>query len=180
MAESQQLIAKKMKKIGLLSDTHGYLDPAVLEHFKACDEIWHAGDVGNPEVIEKLEAFKPLRAVSGNIDGQAVRLLAPVDQRFEVEGLAIWITHIGGYPPRYNPTVKSQLRNAPPDIFVCGHSHILRVMRDPALGKLLYLNPGAAGREGFHKMRTLLRFSLDAGKVKDMEVVELGLRGAIQ
>ncbi len=167
-----------MKRIGLISDTHGYLDSAVFEHFKVCDELWHAGDVGSAEIITQLESFKPLRAVSGNIDGQSVRVLAPENQHFEVEGFDVWITHIGGYPPRYNPTVKPQLRSRTPDIFVCGHSHILRVMRDPVLGKLLYLNPGAAGREGFHKMRTLLRFTLDAGKVKDMEVVELGLRGA--
>ena len=169
-----------MKRIGLISDTHGYLDEAVFQHFAECDEIWHAGDVGNPEVIEKLETFKPLRAVSGNIDGQAVRLMAPENQRFELEGLSVWITHIGGYPPRYNPVVRPQLQRDPPAIFVCGHSHILRVMRDPALNNTLYINPGAAGKEGFHKMRTILRFTLDAGKIKDMEVVELGLRGALE
>lgn len=169
-----------MKRIGLISDTHGYLDDAVFQHFAECDEIWHAGDVGNPEVIEKLETFKPLRAVSGNIDGQAVRLMAPENQRFELEGLSVWITHIGGYPPRYNPVVRPQLQRDPPAIFVCGHSHILRVMRDPALNNTLYINPGAAGKEGFHKMRTILRFTLDAGKIKDMEVVELGLRGALE
>ncbi len=168
-----------MKRIGLISDTHGFLDEAVFEHYRNCDEIWHAGDVGSATIIDKLQEFKPLRAVSGNIDGQSVRSLAPEDQRFEIEGLRVWITHIGGYPPRYNKMVKPQLRSEPPDIFVCGHSHILRVMRDPALSNMLYLNPGAAGREGFHKMRTLLRFSLDSGKVRDMEVVELGLRGAI-
>lgn len=168
-----------MKRIGLISDTHGYLDEAVFEHFRDCDEIWHAGDVGDAAILEQLVAFKPLRAVSGNIDGQSVRSIAPEDQHFELEGVRVWITHIGGYPPRYNPTVKPQLKIETPDIFVCGHSHILRVMRDPALANMLYLNPGAAGREGFHKMRTLLRFSLDNRKVKDMEVVELGLRGAI-
>lgn len=169
-----------MKRIGLISDTHGYLDDAVFQHFAECDEIWHAGDVGNPEVIEKLEAFKPVRAVSGNIDGQAVRLMAPENQRFELEGLSVWITHIGGYPPRYNPVVRPQLQRDPPAIFVCGHSHILRVMRDSSLSNMLYINPGAAGKEGFHKMRTILRFTLDAGKIKDMEVVELGLRGALE
>ncbi|GHB82462.1 metallophosphoesterase family protein [Persicitalea jodogahamensis] len=169
-----------MKRIGLISDTHGYLDEAVFDHFKACDEIWHAGDIGTGEIITKLEAFKPLRAVSGNIDGQSIRAMVPENQHFEVEGVHIWITHIGGYPPRYNPQVRPALRAQTPDIFVCGHSHILRVMRDPALSNMLYLNPGAAGKEGFHKMRTLLRFSIESGKVKDMEVVELGLRGAIK
>jgi len=169
-----------MKRIGLISDTHGYLDEAVFKHFKECDEIWHAGDVGDANILERLTTFKPFRAVSGNIDGQSVRGLAPDDQHFELEGFKVWITHIGGYPPRYNPAVKAQLRNEIPNIFVCGHSHILRVMRDPALANMLYLNPGAAGREGFHKMRTLLRFSLDQGKVKDMEVVELGLRGTLK
>ena len=168
-----------MKRIGLISDTHGYLDETVFEHFRDCDEIWHAGDVGDAQIIEHLADFKTLRAVSGNIDGQSIRSLVPEDQHFELEGFKVWITHIGGYPPRYNPIVKPQLRSETPNIFVCGHSHILRVMRDPALSNLLYLNPGAAGREGFHKMRTLLRFSMDAGKVRDMEVVELGLRGAI-
>ncbi|WP_373515075.1 metallophosphoesterase [Persicitalea sp.] len=168
-----------MKRIGLISDTHGYLDEDVLTHFKECDEIWHAGDVGDAGIIEKLSDFKPLRAVSGNIDGQSVRSLVPEDQRFEMEGMKIWITHIGGYPPRYNKMVKPVLRRDIPDVFVCGHSHILRVMRDPALSNLLYLNPGAAGREGFHRMRTLLRFTLDVGKVRNMEVIELGLRGSI-
>lgn len=168
-----------MKRIGLISDTHGFLDEAVFQHFEECDEIWHAGDVGDAKILERLEEFKLLRAVSGNIDGQSVRSLAPEDQHFNLEGFKVWITHIGGYPPRYNPKVKPLLRVETPDIFVCGHSHILRVMRDPALSNMLYLNPGAAGREGFHKMRTLLRFSLDKGKVKDMEVVELGKRGEI-
>jgi putative phosphoesterase len=168
-----------MKRIGLISDTHGHLDEAVFQHFAACDEIWHAGDVGNVEILDRLESFKLLRVVYGNIDGSAVRLRSVENLHFELEGFKIWMTHIGGAPPGYNPAVRPTLRAQPPDIFVCGHSHILRVMRDPALHNMLYMNPGAAGREGFHKMRTLLRFNLDSGKIKDMEVVELGLRGAI-
>lgn len=169
-----------MKRIGLISDTHAYLDDAVFQHFAACDEIWHAGDVGNVEILDRLEAFKPLRVVFGNIDGSAVRRHSVENLHFELEGFKIWMTHIGGAPPRYNPTVRPTLRAQTPDIFVCGHSHILRVLRDPALNNMLYMNPGAAGKEGFHKMRTLLRFTLETGKIKDMEVVELGLRGAIQ
>lgn len=169
-----------MKRIGLISDTHGYLDDAVFQHFDECHEVWHAGDVGNVEILDRLEAFKPLRVVYGNIDGRAVQLRSAENLDFELEGFRIWMTHIGGAPPRYNPIVRPQLQRAPPAIFVCGHSHILRVIRDPALQNMLYINPGAAGKEGFHKMRTLLRFSLDTGKIKDMEVVELGKRGALE
>ncbi|MPR36994.1 metallophosphoesterase family protein [Salmonirosea aquatica] len=169
-----------MKRIGLISDTHSHLDEAVFLHFKNCDEIWHAGDVGHVDILNRLEAYKPLRVVYGNIDGKPVQLRSKENLHFELEGFHVWMTHIGGAPPRYNPTVRPELRTETPDIFVCGHSHILRVLRDPALNNMLYLNPGAAGKEGFHKMRTLLRFSLDSGKIKAMEVVELGLRGAIQ
>lgn len=166
-------------KIGLLSDTHGYLDDKILGYFDSCDEIWHAGDIGNLEVADKLAAFKPLRAVYGNVDDASVRRAHPENARFHCEGLDVRITHIGGYPPRYIPAVLQELRQRPPDIFVCGHSHILRVMHDPKLGKLLYLNPGAAGQHGFHHMKTLLRFDVHAGKVSGMEVIELGKRGAI-
>ncbi|MFN8346741.1 MAG: metallophosphoesterase family protein [Spirosomataceae bacterium] len=168
-----------MIRIGLLSDTHYYLDEAVFEHFKNCDEIWHAGDVGTVEIITQLEKFKPVRAVYGNIDPKEVRWQIPEHQRFESEGFRIWMTHIGGAPPNYNPQVRPELKNNTPDIFVCGHSHILRVMRDPKMNNMLYLNPGAAGREGFHKVRTLLRFTLDNRKISDLEVIELGKRGAI-
>ncbi|GAB2770487.1 metallophosphoesterase family protein [Rhabdobacter roseus] len=168
-----------MLKIGLLSDTHGYLDPALFQHFAPCDELWHAGDVGDAGIIEQLENFKPLRVVYGNIDGKEVKLRSEENCRFELEGFRVWMTHIGGYPPRYNPQVRPQLLAQPPHIFVCGHSHILRVMRDPKLGQMLYLNPGAAGREGFHKVRTALRFSLHEGQIANMEVVELGLRSAL-
>ena len=166
-------------KIGLLSDTHGYLDHKVLDYFELCEEIWHAGDIGNLEIANKLAAFKPLRAVYGNVDDASVRRVHPENARFDCEGLDVWITHIGGYPPRYTPEILRELRQRPPDIFVCGHSHILRVMHDPKLNKLLYLNPGAAGQHGFHHVKTLLRFDVQSGKVSGMEAIELGKRGAI-
>lgn len=164
-------------KIGLLSDTHGFFDPRIVDHFSQCDEIWHGGDIGDLSVVQALENFKPLRAVYGNIDDKDIQARFPEDLFFECEGLSVWMTHIGGAPPRYNPRVKKMLKTRVPDIFVCGHSHILRVARDPAYGGMLYLNPGAAGQQGFHHMRTLLRFDISAGQVGSMEVVELGRRG---
>lgn len=161
-----------MTRIGLLSDTHSYLDPQIFAHFDTCDEVWHAGDVGNPAVIDQLKAFRPLRIVCGNIDREASDL--PSHQRFRLEELDVWITHIGGTPPRYNPAVRPNLQTNPPNIFVCGHSHILKVVRDQVLNNLLFINPGAAGKTGFHVMRTAIRFSLDAGRITDMQVVELG------
>jgi hypothetical protein len=161
-----------MTRIGLLSDTHSYLDPQIFTHFEECDEIWHAGDVGMLTVTDQLKAFRPLRVVSGNIDQESNDL--PLNQRFTLEGLDIWMTHIGGSPPKYNPTVRPLLRNNPPNLFICGHSHILKVTRDSALNNLLFINPGAAGKTGFHQMRTVLRFSLDTGQIKDMQVIELG------
>lgn len=161
-----------MTRIGLLSDTHSYLDPQIFTHFERCDEIWHAGDVGDLSVMGQLRAFHPLRIVSGNIDRESQDL--PENQRFMLEGFAVWITHIGGSPPNYNPTVRPILKADPPDIFVCGHSHILKVLRDPTLNNLLFINPGAAGKTGFHQMRTAIRFSLDAGRILDMQVIELG------
>ena len=171
-----------MTKIGLISDTHGFLDEAVFEHFKDCDEIWHAGDIGSVEIIEKLQNFKPTKFVFGNIDTKEIQWLVPENQHFTIEGLDVWMTHIGGSPPNYNPMVKKQFKEKIPDIFVCGHSHILRAMRDEKHNNLIYLNSGAAGKEGFHKMKTLLRFTLDNGmpfnrKMTNLEVVELGLRG---
>lgn len=168
-----------MIRVGLISDTHGFLDTKVFEHFAHCDEIWHAGDVGSTKIIDQLKEFKPLRVVFGNIDNKDVRLCSDEHLFFEIEGFNIWMTHIGGAPPRYNPMVMPRLRENTPDIFVCGHSHILRVIRDRNLSDMLYINPGAAGREGFHKMRTLLRFNLHEGVISQMEVVELGLRGAV-
>lgn len=161
-----------MIRIGLLSDTHSYLDPQIFSHFDTCDEIWHAGDVGALAVAEQLRTFRPLRIVSGNIDQESAEL--PLNQRFVLEGLTIWMTHIGGSPPKYNPAVRPVLQKNPPDLFICGHSHMLKVMRDSAMNNLLFVNPGAAGKTGFHLMRTAIRFSLDAGKVLDMQVIELG------
>ena len=165
-----------MTRIGLLSDTHGFLDPQLFTHFAECDEIWHAGDIGSVKIIDDLRAFKPFRGVFGNIDDRDVTHECPEHQRFDLEGLSIWMTHIGGTPPRYNPIVRPGLIQHPPDLFVCGHSHILKVTRDPKINNLLFINPGAAGKHGFHPVRTVLRFTLDAGRVRDMEVIELGKR----
>ena len=162
-----------MKKIGLLSDTHGYWDDKYIKHFKDCDEVWHAGDIGSLEVAQKFEAFKPFRAVFGNIDGQELRQEYPEVNRFTVEDVDVLITHIGGYPGRYDPRIRSKLFAKPPKLFIAGHSHILKVMFDKKI-QCLHMNPGAAGKYGFHKVRTLLRFVLDAGDIRDLEVIELG------
>ncbi len=167
-------------KIGLLSDTHGFLDPAIFKYFEHCDEVWHAGDLGSESILDDLENFKPLRTVYGNIDGKEIRSRTKENLFFEIEGFSIWMTHIGGAPPRYNPAVKTRLATSPPDIFICGHSHILRVVKDPRLHHMLYINPGAAGIHGFHKMRTLIRFELDQRKIHNMEVIELGLRAKLE
>lgn len=166
-------------KIGLISDTHGTLDEQVFHYFKECDEVWHAGDIGTLEVAQKLEAFKPLRAVWGNIDGKEIRAYYPEHQQFECEGMKVWMTHVGGKPPRYAKGIIPGLRELQPHIFICGHSHILRVMTDEKMGRLLYLNPGAAGMQGFHKIRTLLRFEIKQGKISQMQAIELGKRGAL-
>lgn len=165
-------------KIGLLSDTHSFLDSRVLEYFNECDEIWHAGDVGD-NVIERLESFKPTRVVFGNIDNIAFQRKYPEDLWFECEGLSILITHIGGAPPNYNPRVKKLLAKKNPDIFICGHSHILRIKKDQKYGNMLYINPGAAGNHGFHQTKTIVRFEITGKDIKNMEVIELGKRGAI-
>ena len=164
-----------MKKIGLLSDTHSHWDEKYITHFNNCDEIWHAGDIGSMEVAEKLEAFKPFRAVYGNIDGQDLRQAYPEVNRFTVEGVDVLITHIGGYPGKYDPKIRNTLFAKPPKLFICGHSHILKVMFDKKI-QTLHMNPGAAGIYGFHQVRTLLRFVLDAGNIRDLEVIELGGR----
>lgn len=169
-----------MRRIGLLSDTHSLLEPKVLDILKDVDEIWHAGDIGDPAVTDALKAIKPLRAVYGNVDAAELRYEFPLDDRFILEGFDIWITHIGGYPGAYAPRVKKLLAQKPPQIFVCGHSHILRVMRDPVYNNMLVLNPGAAGTHGFHHVKTLLRFTLDSGKISNMEAVEMGKRGEIK
>ncbi|GAA4319484.1 metallophosphoesterase family protein [Compostibacter hankyongensis] len=162
-----------MTRIGLLSDTHGYLHPGIFSHFGAVDEIWHAGDIGGGVALaDQLEAFKPFRAVYGNIDGAEIRIRYPEDLRFTLEGVAVWMTHIGGYPGRYAPRVKPLIHARPPQLFISGHSHILKVMPDKKLN-LLHLNPGACGLQGWHKVQTLLRFALDKGRVEQLEVIEL-------
>lgn len=166
-------------KIGLISDTHSFLDPKVFDYFQNVDEIWHAGDIGDRKVIDALKQFKKVRAVYGNIDDASLRNEWPEDLWFNLEGLTIWMTHIGGAPPHYNPRVKKVLKDKIPDLFICGHSHILRVVKDKSYNNMLYLNPGAAGQHGFHIMKTLLRFDIESGSVKNMEVIELGKRGAI-
>jgi putative phosphoesterase len=167
-------------KIGLLSDTHSHFDPKVIEHFRNCDEIWHAGDIGDPAIIDQLKAIKPLRAVFGNIDSPDLQAAWPEDLRMNIEGVKVLMTHIGGTPPHYNPRVRKLLQEETPQIFICGHSHILKIGRDPALGNMLFINPGAAGTHGFHIMKTLVRFDILSGEVKNMEVIELGKRGALK
>lgn len=162
-----------MWRVGLLSDTHGYLDPAVLRHFESCDEIWHAGDWGSLDVVETLKAFKPLVGVYGNVDGREIRHEVPLYQCFQREGYTISMFHIGGKPGYYPPEAKAHLLKDRPDLWVCGHSHILRVSHDPKLPDLLHLNPGAAGKQGFHKVRTLLRFTLDNRTIHSMQAIEL-------
>lgn len=163
-------------KIGLLSDTHGYLDPKIFDHFSSCDEIWHAGDIGDIVICDQLAVFKPLVAVHGNIDNHTIRMTYPEEHFFEREGFKIWLTHIGGYPPKYTSTIKGKLNELQPDLFICGHSHILKVISDPNLNNLLHLNPGACGKHGFHQIRTLLRFDLNDKKISNMQVIELGKR----
>ena len=164
-----------MVRIGLLSDTHSFLDDAVFKYFDECDEIWNAGDIGNPELIKKLGAFKPTRAVYGNIDGAEIRSIFPEVQYFMIESVKIIIIHIGGYPPKYNSISKPILVKHKPTLFICGHSHIAKAMYDQQL-KLLHLNPGAAGKEGFHLVRTLMRFNINEDKIEKLEVIELAKR----
>ncbi len=164
-----------MVKIGLLSDTHGFLDSSIYKYFKYCDEIWHAGDIGTIQVFDELRKFKPTRAVFGNIDGHIIRSAMPEHLYFEIEGLKVYITHIGGYPGKYNFGVKSFLQKNPANLFICGHSHILKVMYDNTF-KLLHINPGAAGNHGFHQVKTLIRFEINEGKPQNLEVIEIGKR----
>ncbi|RMG83393.1 MAG: metallophosphoesterase [Bacteroidetes bacterium] len=168
-----------MKKIGLISDTHGFVDDKIIKHLEKVDEIWHAGDIGSWEVVEKLEALKPFKAVYGNIDNQKIRAAFPKHNRFLCEQTDVWITHIGGYPGRYSRNVIPEIYQNPPKLFICGHSHILKVMFDKKLG-LLHINPGAAGNIGFHKIRTMVRFEIHNSEIKNLEVIELGKRSEVQ
>ena len=167
-----------MKKIGLISDTHSYLDEKVFEHFKDVDEIWHGGDFGNAAIAYALKAFKPLRAVYGNIDGYDISGEFPEELIFMCEDVKVFIKHIGGYPGRYEPGVKSTIIKEKPQLFISGHSHILKIMYDDKL-QCLHINPGAAGLQGWHKVKTLVRFVIDGKQIKNCEVIELGKRGAI-
>lgn len=167
-----------MKKILLLSDTHGYMDDAILRHVKEADEVWHAGDIGNIEVADRISRLKPLTAVYGNIDDHQVRITYPEFCCFTCEGLKILMTHIAGNPGKYNPSTKNYIRQYNPGLIICGHSHILKVIRDPAT-RLLHMNPGAAGVHGFHQQRTMLRFKIQEGQLKDLEVIDMGKRGSL-
>ena len=164
-----------MRRIGILSDTHGYWDDRYETYFAQCDEIWHAGDIGSADVALRLSAIRPLRAVCGNIDGYPVRQMYPKTLHFTVEDVSVMMTHIGGYPGRYEPAIRAELYETKPQLFVCGHSHILKVMFDKRLN-CLCLNPGAAGKSGFHTVRTLMRFVIDGADIRDMEIIELAKR----
>lgn len=163
-------------KILLLSDTHSYIDERILEYVKQADEVWHAGDIGDLTVTDQIKKHRPLRAVYGNIDNGEARLEFPLDLHFECEGMKIWMTHIGGYPGKYPSRIKEQLGLHRPDVFICGHSHILKVQFDKQFN-CLAINPGAAGIYGFHQIRTMLRFEINFGKIQNMEIIELGKRG---
>ena len=164
-----------MKKILLLSDTHSYIDDDILKYVKQADEVWHAGDIGDLKVTDAISQLKPIKGVYGNIDDDTIRREFPLNNRFMCEGVDVWITHIGGYPPKYNPATRDTIKSDPPQLFICGHSHILKVMPDKKLG-LLHMNPGAVGKHGFHKVRTMLRFTIDGEKIEGLEVIEFNKR----
>lgn len=161
-----------MTKILLLSDTHGYIDDVILKYVSMADEVWHAGDIGDLKVTDAIKKIRPLRGVHGNIDDHNVRMEFPEHNRFLCEDVDVWITHIGGYPNKYNIRIKEAIKSNPPNLFICGHSHILKVMPDKKLN-LLHMNPGAIGKHGFHAIRTMLRFEIDGKDIKNLEVIEL-------
>ncbi|MDR9388412.1 MAG: metallophosphoesterase family protein [Balneolaceae bacterium] len=161
-------------KIGCISDTHGVLPAEVFDHFKEVDEIWHAGDFGTIDVVDQLQLIAPVVGVYGNVDGYDIRAEYPEHMRFTREGMDIWMTHIGGVPGRYSLPIKEKMESEPPNVFVCGHSHMLKVARDPKLNNMIYINPGAAGIQGFHQKRTLMRFECHDGQLTNMEVIDLG------
>lgn len=162
-----------MKKILLLSDTHSHIDDTILKYVKLADEVWHAGDIGDLKVTDTIKKLKPLRAVFGNIDNHEARLEFPLNNRFLCEGVSVLITHIGGYPGKYSPAIREEITKNPPKLFICGHSHILKVMFDKKLN-CLHMNPGAAGISGFHQKRTMLRFEIDGEKIQSLEIIEIG------
>jgi putative phosphoesterase len=167
-----------MTKIGLLSDTHNYLDEAVFRHFDNCDEIWHAGDFGTAVIADRLKEFKPLKGVYGNIDGYDIRSVYPEKMIWNCENVKVYMTHIGGYPTHYAPNIKQDLIKNEARLFISGHSHILKIIYDDKIN-CLHMNPGAAGNQGWHKIRTIVRFTIDGSNIKDCEVIELGKRGTI-
>tara|TARA_B100001063_G_scaffold239502_1_gene263126 strand:+ start:19 stop:510 length:492 start_codon:yes stop_codon:yes gene_type:complete len=160
-----------MKKILLISDTHGYIDDRIIQYAKESDETWHAGDIGGLKVVDELKKVTNLRAVHGNIDNSEIRAEYAENLRFKIEDMKIWITHIGGYPNKYNQRIRQEINTDPPDIFICGHSHILKVINDNKLN-LLYINPGAIGKHGFHHVRTMIRFEIMKSKIQNLEVIE--------
>jgi putative phosphoesterase len=160
----------------LISDTHGFFEPRLKEHLQECDEIWHAGDIGDLSVMTKLRKLANVRAVYGNIDGQEVRTKFPKNLKFTINGVKVWITHIGGYPGNYTKEIKHEIYRLKPDLFISGHSHILKVLRDKKLPSLLHMNPGAAGKNGFHKIKTILTFEIQSGKIFNVNAIELGPR----
>ena len=162
-----------MKKIVLLSDTHSHIDDTILKYVKLADEVWHAGDIGDLKVTDTIKKLKPLRAVFGNIDNHEARLEFPLNNRFLCEGVSVLITHIGGYPGKYSPAIREEITQNPTKLFICGHSHILKVMFDKILN-CLHMNPGAAGISGFHQKRTMLRFEIDGDKIQSLEIIEIG------
>ncbi|TAI49509.1 metallophosphoesterase family protein [Flagellimonas allohymeniacidonis] len=164
-----------MTKILLLSDTHGHMDESILKYASQADEIWHAGDIGTLSVTDSLKKIKPVRGVYGNVDDHRIQQEFPEHNRFLCENVDVWITHIGGYPGKYNVRVRDEIKQNPPKLFICGHSHILKVQHDKKLG-VLHMNPGACGKYGFHHVRTMLRFVIDKDKITDLEVIELGKR----
>ncbi len=167
-----------MTRIGLLSDTHHHLEEAIFKHFDTCDEIWHAGDFGTIDIANRLRIFKPLKGVYGNIDGYDVRSEFPEQLLFDCEGVKVLMKHIGGYPGRYAPGVRNEIVTQRPAMFISGHSHILKIMHDDAL-HCLHINPGAAGNQGWHKVKTLVRFVIDGQQIRDCEIIEMGKRGAL-
>lgn len=169
-----------MKRIALLSDTHGFIDQTIVKYLQDADEIWHAGDFGTLAVSDFLASLKPLKGVYGNVDGQDVRKVHPAHQKFQLEGIKVWMTDIGGYPGNYSPDIKKTIYTEKPMLFICGHSHILKVMPDPKIPGMLHINPGAAGVHGFHHIRTMVKFIIDKTKISELDVIELGKRASIE
>ena len=180
MSENNRFFYNTLKRIALLSDTHGFIDQTIVKYLQDADEIWHAGDLGTLAVSDFLASLKPLKGVYGNVDGQDVRKVHPAHQKFQLEGIKVWMTHIGGYPGNYSPDIKKTIYTEKPMLFICGHSHILKVMPDPKIPGMLHINPGAAGVHGFHHIRTMVKFTIDKTKISELDVIELGQRASIE